>query len=145
MITFFKILHSFKNSIGSDQDPQNESILIMKLHFWSILDWLKIRSSYNVNNLQSTPCALIEACALIKLFMVISSYKVVYGINKWTLPFSEVDLSLPSVSVLWLRIPSTRSLCQIKVCSENRGSYMSAHVLLNLLNELGKRDKFTLS
>ena len=23
----------------------------------------------------------------------------------------------------------------------NRGSYMSAHVLLNLLNELGKRDK----
>ena len=24
---------------------------------------------------------------------------------------------------------------------ENRGSYMSAHVLLNLLNELGKRDK----
>ena len=25
--------------------------------------------------------------------------------------------------------------------SVNRGSYMSAHVLLNLLNELGKRDK----
>ena len=24
---------------------------------------------------------------------------------------------------------------------EHRGSYMSAHVLLNLLNELGKRDK----
>ena len=24
---------------------------------------------------------------------------------------------------------------------ENRGSYMSAHILLNLLNELGKRDK----
>ena len=24
---------------------------------------------------------------------------------------------------------------------ESRGSYMSAHVLLNLLNELGKRDK----
>ena len=23
----------------------------------------------------------------------------------------------------------------------NKGSYMSAHVLLNLLNELGKRDK----
>ena len=23
----------------------------------------------------------------------------------------------------------------------NRGSYMSAHVLLNLLNEMGKRDK----
>ena len=28
---------------------------------------------------------------------------------------------------------------EIKI--ENRGSYMSAHVLLNLLNELGKRDK----
>ena len=28
-------------------------------------------------------------------------------------------------------------------CSDtiNRGSYMSAHILLNLLNELGKRDK----
>ena len=26
-------------------------------------------------------------------------------------------------------------------CYENRGSYMSAHVLLNLLNELNKRDK----
>ena len=26
-------------------------------------------------------------------------------------------------------------------CVLNRGSYMSAHVLLNLLNELGKRDK----
>ena len=26
-------------------------------------------------------------------------------------------------------------------CCRNRGSYMSAHVLLNLLNELGKRDK----
>ena len=26
-------------------------------------------------------------------------------------------------------------------CEQNRGSYMSAHVLLNLLNELGKRDK----
>ena len=26
-------------------------------------------------------------------------------------------------------------------CCEHRGSYMNAHVLLNLLNELGKRDK----
>ena len=26
-------------------------------------------------------------------------------------------------------------------CAINRGSYMSAHVLLNLLNELGNRDK----
>ena len=28
-----------------------------------------------------------------------------------------------------------------KMFKKNRGSYMSAHVLLNLLNELGKRDK----
>ena len=27
------------------------------------------------------------------------------------------------------------------IYNRNRGSYMSAHVLLNLLNELGKRDK----
>ena len=27
------------------------------------------------------------------------------------------------------------------ISSQNRGSYMSVHVLLNLLNELGKRDK----
>ena len=26
-------------------------------------------------------------------------------------------------------------------CARNRGSYRSAHVLLNLLNKLGKRDK----
>ena len=34
------------------------------------------------------------------------------------------------VSMIWFfRVP------------KNRGSYMNAHVLLNLLNELGKRDK----
>ena len=33
--------------------------------------------------------------------------------------------------------------CKAHVCEFiiNRGSYISAHVLLNLLNELGKRDK----
>ena len=29
----------------------------------------------------------------------------------------------------------------VSVCAINRGSYMSAHVSLNLLNELGKGDK----
>ena len=33
----------------------------------------------------------------------------------------------------------SHATAQIK--TTNRGSYMSAHVLLNLLNELGKRDK----
>ena len=32
-------------------------------------------------------------------------------------------------------------LLQIDELDLHRGSYMSAHVLLNLLNELGKRDK----
>ena len=34
-------------------------------------------------------------------------------------------------------------MCLSKKCmhDEYRGSYMSSHVLLNLLNELGKRDK----
>ena len=31
-----------------------------------------------------------------------------------------------------------RYICK---CTRNRGSYMSAHVLLNLLNQLGKIDK----
>ena len=30
---------------------------------------------------------------------------------------------------------------QAKTHEQNRGSYMSAHILLNLLNELGKSDK----
>ena len=29
------------------------------------------------------------------------------------------------------------------MCQLHRGSYISAHVLLNLLNELGKRDKIS--
>ena len=36
---------------------------------------------------------------------------------------------------------ATRTISQVPAKSLNRGSYMSAHVLLNLLNELGKRDK----
>ena len=32
-------------------------------------------------------------------------------------------------------------ISQMTHLNENRGSYMSAHVLLNLLNELGKKDK----
>ena len=41
---------------------------------------------------------------------------------------------------------NVRQLCTISstfcmLDSLNRGSYMSAHVLLNLLNKLGKRDK----
>ena len=34
-----------------------------------------------------------------------------------------------------------RSGSEIMSCFKNRGSYMGAHLLLNLLNELGKSDK----
>ena len=34
-----------------------------------------------------------------------------------------------------------RILHECPTCCRYRGHYMSAHVLLNLLNELGKRDK----
>ena len=40
--------------------------------------------------------------------------------------------------------PIVRARCEFLVFvmqTLNRGSYMGAHVLLNLLNELGKRDK----
>ena len=39
--------------------------------------------------------------------------------------------------LLWLQPTAANE----KWRSVNRGPYMSAHVLLNLLNELGKRDK----
>ena len=40
-----------------------------------------------------------------------------------------------------LKIYLTADHVQVKLALLNRGSYMIAHVLLNLLNELGKRDK----
>ena len=42
---------------------------------------------------------------------------------------------LPSLAIILLHWRQSLTLIV------NRGSYMSAHVLLNLLNELGKRDK----
>ena len=38
--------------------------------------------------------------------------------------------------------PDPHKISEILIrCARNRGSYMSAHVLLNVLNEFGKRDK----
>ena len=45
---------------------------------------------------------------------------------------SETGLSL---------FPPSDDFCRLLVTYVNRGSYMSAHVLLNLLNEIGKSDK----
>ena len=45
---------------------------------------------------------------------------------------------LNNYSNLWKLIST---IDKVTLSMINRGSYMSAHVLLNLLNELGKRDK----
>ena len=42
---------------------------------------------------------------------------------------------------LRLRRGIIRRACTLSYYVSDRGSYMSAHVLLNLINELGKRDK----
>ena len=42
--------------------------------------------------------------------------------------------------IVFIRM-KTDNLITTRALIINRGSYMSAHVLLNLLNELGKRDK----
>ena len=64
--------------------------------------------------------------------------------------FQESSFDVRILSAFWLRLLGWPS---IKYCHKYskavglltyyvyRGSYMSAHVLLNLLNELGKRDK----
>ena len=48
-------------------------------------------------------------------------------------PNNSGDKNLLQVETQEMHITDTMAV--------NRGSYMSAHVLLNLLNELGKRDK----
>ena len=53
------------------------------------------------------------------------------------------------MTVVLVHIALSRNICSgssltqdpFLSCGINRGSYMNAHVLLNLLNELGKRDK----
>ena len=52
----------------------------------------------------------------------------------------EQDYNLADIPVLGL-FDEYLEMGKILTCKRNRGSYMSAHVLLNLLNELGKRDK----
>ena len=46
-----------------------------------------------------------------------------------------------SMAVFMLLLIYCLLLLQLYVVDLYRGSYMGAHVLLNLLNELGKRDK----
>ena len=48
-------------------------------------------------------------------------------------------VSIPDLCLLIHIVHSDRHM--LRSFEINRGSYMSAHVLLNLLNELGKRDK----
>ena len=78
--------------------------------------------------------------------MTISSNKVSF---KTTLKYNAYCFVLSAafvmVNVIWsLSTTVSRSIGYGKrngICYIHRGSYMSAHVLLNLLNELGKRDK----
>ena len=51
---------------------------------------------------------------------------------------SKRSLLMPTVT--WTRLIMTKHITT-KPMTKLRGSYMSAHVLLNSLNELGKRDK----
>ena len=45
------------------------------------------------------------------------------------------------IQIISCRYSCVRSMFQRFLHKINRGSYMGAHVLLNLLNKLGKRDK----
>ena len=61
------------------------------------------------------------------------------------LEYSEIKLCLLNSYMLtwyWFKLFG-KVICRDTIrCNElNRGSYMSAYVLLNLLNELGKRDQ----
>ena len=49
-----------------------------------------------------------------------------------------VFFKMPNVDVVNIKCFTVQSSMK---SDEHRGSYMSAHVLLNLLNKLGKRDK----
>ena len=71
-----------------------------------------------------------------KLFLVRFFWiKYIFRI-KYRIPILDLVL-LPKNSVPFEGLYSS-SFCFTMI---NRGSYMSAHVLMNLLNEVGKRDK----
>ena len=55
----------------------------------------------------------------------------------------KFDWTEPNMKIHVPKVYNTLSFVELSKKLEriNRGSYMSAHVLLNLLNELGKRDK----
>ena len=57
--------------------------------------------------------------------------------------FTETDKPI-AFRLSWLRVPlhlQRYQSIQVTMWAIYRGSYMSVHVLLNLLNKLGKRDK----
>ena len=57
--------------------------------------------------------------------------------NLLVMKITEAQISMYRLIIHYLEKNKTDSGC---IYVLNRGSYMSAHVLLNLLNELGKRD-----
>ena len=58
-----------------------------------------------------------------------------------TSPLSPETEITQSVSASFVESSRQSGVSRFKCSFLNRGSYMSAHVLLNLLNKLGKRDK----
>ena len=60
---------------------------------------------------------------------------------KWCISFPYESSYLSKQCGHWYKAAFHLGLLCLPKSRKNRGSYMSAHALLNLLNELGKRDK----
>ena len=71
-----------------------------------------------------------------KMYIFIFFLQNQSDVTKWGTVYSH---QIKNLYVVVISTPTVIA-CLVFVAL-NRGSYMSAHVLLNLLNELGKRDK----
>ena len=70
---------------------------------------------------------------------IIGIFKNIYKQDKYT-TWEVLAKTNKHKKNIFLPLWATEMSCSVML-SINRGSYMSANVLLNLLNELGKRDK----
>ena len=68
-------------------------------------------------------------------------YKIVEFIMFWSLSASTLQNDVCKRQKLMLYFKDAHTCCLPSRSVLNRGSYMHDHVLLKLLNELGKRDK----
>ena len=87
----------------------------------------------------STKCYTWSGDSRIPYFFAVYVRIVILSILKWGLGVHSVMRVFAECYTAWIdRIPNNSYEALLGI---NRGSYMSAHVLLNLLNELGKKDK----